>query len=144
MTSSQNFCGGEGVNPKHQLRFKAPHSQRIPIAAAGVAKIFPPLRLATFKPDLKFIHFQFACICPCLKVMLFIPVYLTHRKLNLVPSQPEWVSWYLKLLPHGFSPVVTRDRASAHLSYRQVVLTIRSPSGTAKKKKPFLPGSLSS
>lgn len=76
--------------------------------------------------------------------MLFIPVYLTHRKLNLVPSQPEWVSWYLKLLPHGFSPVVARDRASAHLSYRQVVLTIRSPSGTAKKKKPFLPGSLSS
>lgn len=75
--------------------------------------------------------------------MLFIPVYLTHRKLNLVPSQPEWVSWYLILLPHGFSPVVTGDRALAHLSYRQVVLTIHSPSGTAKKKKPFLPGSLS-
>lgn len=67
----------------------------------------------------------------------------TSHTENEILSPPS-LNWCLILLPHGFSPVVTGDRAWAHLSYRQAVLTILSPSGTAKKKKPFFPGSLSS
>lgn len=75
------FLRGRGGNPKHQFHFKAPLSQRIPVAATRVCKIFPPPRLATFKRDPKFIHCQFACICPCLKVMIFIPVWsLPHTQ----------------------------------------------------------------